>query len=353
MKKLIILLICILFASPALWVNAQDSAQGSKRALNMPFFDDVRPFTIKLKYSTKKIKAETNDSTYVASMFYYKLGEEQWDSLKIKIRARGHFRKKNCYYVPLKLKIGKSKVLGTIFEGNRKMKLVSPCLREMDNNDYLLKEYLAYKLFEVVSPYHLKTRWASLDFFEEKGERIKRHQLKGILIEDMDQLAERFNGREMKRRVHPLQQDNLTSLQNDFFQYLIGNTDFSNRSLHNEQLLYADGKYIPIPYDFDMSGLVNASYATISGMQNIKGSIASVTERVYKGYDRDDALLQQVRQDFIDQKAKLFAAVDALEKEFNNPRRFDEARNYLVGFFEVMEDDKKFERRIINRTRTY
>lgn len=353
MKKLVFVLILVFLGLPIQEVSSQEDPGMESASPDIPFFDDDRPLTIQLEFSTKKIKAETNDSTYVASMFSYKLDDASWDSIKIKIRARGHFRKKNCYYVPLKLKIGKSRVRGTIFEGNRKMKLVSPCLREMDNNDYLLKEYLAYKLFEVISPYHLKTRLASFEFIEEKGERRKKHQLLAILIEDMDQLAERFNGREMKKRVHPLQQDHLTSLQNEMFQYLIGNTDFSSRSLHNEQLLYADNKYIPIPYDFDMSGLVNASYATISGMQNMKGSIASVTERVYKGYDRDDLLLQQVRQDYIAHKAELFAVVDALEASFNNPRRFDEAREYLRGFFEVMEDEKKFQRRIINKTRTY
>jgi len=353
MKKLVFISFLLLFGFQLLLVHAQESPETQSGTQGHPFFDDSQPLTIKLKFSTRKIKNETNDSTYVASMFHYKLDEGSWDSLKIKMRVRGHFRKKNCFYVPLKLKLGKSKTKETIFEGNPKLKFVSPCLREMDNNDYVLKEYMAYKLFEVISPYHLKTRLVSFEFVEERGSRNKIHQLKAILIEDMDQLAERFNGREMKRRVHPLQQDNLTSLQNALFQYFIGNTDFSNRSLHNAELLYAENKYIPIPYDFDMSGLVNASYATISGMQNMKGSIASVTERVYKGYSRDDQLLQQVRLDFISHKEDLLAVVDSLEEEFNNSRRFDEAREFLMRFFDVIEDDKKFQRRILNRTRAY
>ena len=336
------MLVCGGFLLPC---QAQQTSSAEAKADENRLFNET-PLRIRFRFSTKKIKATTNDSTYVASMFYYKSGNEAWDSLSIKIRARGHFRKKNCYYVPLKLKLGKSKVKGTIFERNHKLKLVSPCLREMDNNDYLLKEYMAYQLFGQISPYHLRTRLADFEFIEVKGARNKKHELKAILIEDMDHLAERFNGREMKRRVHPLQQDNLASLQNDLFQYMISNTDFSNRSLHNEKLLYTENKYIPIPYDFDMSGLVNASYATISGMQNIKGSIASVTERVYKGYNRDDALLQRVRNDFIAHKAAFFEVVDGLEKEFKNPRRFDEAREFLGGFFTIMEDDNKFERRI-------
>ncbi|MBT8183441.1 MAG: hypothetical protein KJN76_01265 [Eudoraea sp.] len=352
--KNIVFIILLFFSGMLLeWGYAQELTEQESGNYGYPLFGDSSPLAIKLKFSTKKIKAETNDSTYVASVFYYQLADSGWDSLPIDIRARGHFRKNNCYYVPLKLKFGKSVIKGTIFEQHRKLKLVSPCLRELDNNDYLLKEYLAYKLFEVISPYHLRTRLAAFEFVEEKGDRTKNHKLKAILIEDMDQLAERFNGREMKRRVHPLQQDDLASLRNDLFQYLIGNTDFSNRSLHNEELLYTENKYVPIPYDFDMSGLVNASYATISGMQNMKGSIASVTERVYKGYNRGNELLEQVRQEFIAHKAEMLAVVDGLKVEFNNPNRFNEAREFVNEFFEVVEDDKKFQRRVIEKTREY
>ncbi len=45
---------------------------------------------------------------------------------------------------------------------------------------------------------------------------------------------------------------------------MIGNTDYSSAYRHNEKLLFVDGNIMPIPYDFDMSGLVDASYAVVS-----------------------------------------------------------------------------------------
>ncbi len=47
------------------------------------------------------------------------------------------------------------------------------------------------------------------------------------------------------------------------FQYMIGNTDWSVRALHNVVLLKEDPTALPIvvPYDFDWCGLVNAPYA--------------------------------------------------------------------------------------------
>jgi hypothetical protein len=238
-----------------------------------------------------------------------------------------------------------------LFEGNPKLKIVLPCLTESDNNDLVLKEYMAYKFFEVISLYHFKTRLATIEFDEEKGSRIRKHNLKGILIEDMDNVAERHKGRTMIRKVHPLQQDGLTSLQNSFFQYLIGNTDFSTKGQHNEKLLYTDNKYVSIPYDFDMSGLVNASYATISGMENIKASITSVTERVYKGYNRDKNLVQEVRLDYIAHKSEMLAVMDSLQEFFDSRRQFMEARGFITDFFEIMENDKKFQENIIALSR--
>lgn len=85
----------------------------------------------------------------------------------------------------------------------------------------------------------------------------------------------------MSRKVKPLQQDDLASLQNALFQYMIGNTDFSTGGQHNEKLLYTEAKYVSLPYDFDMSGLVNTSFATISGMENIDGNIDQGAQLVY------------------------------------------------------------------------
>jgi len=156
----------------------------------------------------------------------------------------------------------------------------------------------------------------------------------------------------MTRKVHPLYQDDLTSLQNSFFQYLIGNTDFSTRGEHNQKLLYVDKKYVSIPYDFDMSGLVNASYATISGMANMKGNITEVTQRVYKGYKRDEDLLQKVRQKYISSKERIFKVIDNLKEYFQDPNQCEQAKEFVVDFFKVMEDDKKFNKYIADRART-
>ncbi len=345
----------ILFLSIQLiFVNLSYSQQTAEKSLEetTALFQKQDPLSLRLNFSIKDVKRNTNDSTYIQSTLAYKNEDSLWKSLKIKLRARGNYRRENCYYVPLKLKIKKSISKGTLFEGNKKLKVVLPCLIAKNNDDYVLKEYLAYRLYALISPYHYKTRLVNIEFIEDKGQRTKEHQLMGFLIEDLDKIAERHDGRDLGRIVHPLQQDAITSLQNDYFQYLIANTDFSTKQQHNEKLLFINNKYICIPFDFDMSGLVNAEYAMVSNIQNLSGNITGVTDRIYKGYKRDEVLMQKVRQDFLNHKTEMLKAVDDLREYFQDTTQFEKAKEFVIDFFEILESDKKFQKNIVGRVRT-
>ena len=52
------------------------------------------------------------------------------------------------------MKIKKSASTETIFNGNTSLKIVLPCKNEKDKNDNIIKELIAYKIYEIVSPYH-------------------------------------------------------------------------------------------------------------------------------------------------------------------------------------------------------
>ena len=349
-KFILFLLIHLIFVH--FTYSQQNSSKKNSKKNTALFLDKQHPLSIQLKFSIKNIKKNTNDSTYVASTLFYKNEDVLWDSIKIKMRARGNHRRENCYYVPLKLKLKKASIKGTLFEGNKKLKLVLPCLPGKNNNDFVIKEYLAYQLYEIISPFHFKTKLVNIDFVEERGQRLKKQELKGILIEDIDKVAKRLGGRQYKIFVHPLENDAIASIQNNLFQFLIGNTDFSTRSQHNQKLLFIDKKFICIPYDFDMSGLVNPNYAAVSGIDNLPIKITEVTQRAFKGYKRDELLLQKVRQEFKSHKIEMFNTVDNLKELFNDPKQFVKAKQFMVGFFEILESDKKFDKNIVNRTRT-
>jgi hypothetical protein len=230
--------------------------------------------------------------------------------------------------------------------------MVLPCLLDRSSADYVLKEYLAYKLYERLAPYHFKTRLARILLLDERGKREVPFEFYGFIIEDMDQLTVRYGGQEIKRVIHPLQQDALASVQNAFFEFMIANTDYSTKQKHNQKLLFAENRIIPLPYDFDMCGLVNAPYAAVTNIQNLSGSITQVTDRIYKGYERDEVILQQVRQNYLGKKNQVLQEVDALKDRFDDPRQFREAYEFIISFFDILEDDRKFSKNILGRLRS-
>ena len=310
-------------------------------------FEDQSPLKIKLNYSNKEMNRKTDDSTFIKTAMGY-FHDEKWSSIEVDLRARGNFRRNECYFPPIKMKIKKDQYKETLFDGNKTMKLVMPCKLESENNDNVLQEFIAYKIYEKISPYHFKTRRVDIDFTEPNGKKEKTFQLKGFLIEDDKRVAERHEGKVFERYIHPMAMQHLTSVHNAFFQFLLGNTDFSVAYQHNGKLLYIDKNIIPLPYDFDMSGWVDPSYATVNETLNIN----SVKDRVYRGFSRDRSYFDQVRKEFKDKKEDLMALVASYASEFESTNEFESMQKFMVSFYQVIENDTAFEKEIVASART-
>ncbi len=307
--------------------------------------------SVKMTYSNKKVKKETNDTTYLETFLAYATENGSWDSLNVRFMARGNYRRTNCYFAPLKFRIKKKTSKGTLFTKNKELKLVLPCLLQKDGNDNIIKEYMAYKIYETLSPYHFKTRLLDIELSEKTRRKIRKRQLKAFFIEDIKRVAARAGGNVLKRNVHPLGQDDYHSLYQALFQFMIGNTDFSTGFMHNSKLLFNDIGTIPVPYDFDMSGLVNTSYSTVSEIQGEALPIKETTERIYRGFKRDEKLLYKVRNEFLQKKSLVLTEVKKLEPLFEHKRNFEEAIHYIEGFYGILASEASFKYRIVNRSR--
>ncbi|HKJ49291.1 MAG TPA: hypothetical protein VJ973_09395 [Christiangramia sp.] len=349
MDKLTILLILI----PTLFfhsIYSQDHNEDLPDSLSELFLEE-EIMNISLSYSNKDIKKDTNDSTYIYTYLKFEVEEYQWDSLEVRLRKRGNFRLKNCTYAPLKVKIKKKESKKTPFEGHKNLKLVLPCLIQRDMNDNVIKEYLAYKLYEVVSPYHFKTKLVDLNYEELRGNKTKVHELKAFFIEDDKHVAKRIGGKVLKSKIHPLNHVARESVRNSFFQFMIGNTDFSNAYQHNSKLIFLEGEIIPVPYDFDMSGLVNTSYATVSQINNEMLSIERVTQRMYRGFQRDPKLFQEVRLEFLNNRPALVKVIQDCEHLFEDDKEYFSTMLFIEGFFEILLNEEKFENEILAMAR--
>ncbi|MCC1484527.1 hypothetical protein [Winogradskyella immobilis] len=338
-----------LFCTFFLFFTLCSFAQTEEEKVNKPkLFNETELLPIRLKYSRKGIKKETDDSTYIKSKLSYLAKNEDWETLDIKLRVRGNFRKKTCFFTPLKVKIKKEDAKGTVFKGEKKLKLVLPCLKESGNDDYVIKEYIAYKMYEVISPYYFKTRLLDIEYENLKKKDSKIYNLKGFFIEDDESVAKRFDGHVYKRPIYPKSFDDLEALRNAFFQCMIGNTDFSPTYQHNMKLLFIDKKFIPVPYDFDLSGLVNSSYAVVSRSRKAPLPIDDVTDRYFLGYKRDLRMFHIVKEEYIINKSKIMDAIEAHKVYFENKSAFYEAKRYIQEFYTVLEDEDKFKSKIID-----
>ncbi|MGH8195871.1 MAG: hypothetical protein ACREQ8_15960 [Woeseiaceae bacterium] len=136
------------------------------------------------------------------------------------------------------------------------------------------------------------------------------------------------------------------------FQYLIGNTDWSlvtaltdEFCCHNGDMFEISGKYFLVPYDFDLAGLVDASYAKPDGSLPIR----SVRSRLYRGYCTPRAELSAALQRIRERQT----AIRELAESVPAPAPRDRTRrlDYLDDFFAKTATEERlldgFERRCL------
>lgn len=196
--------------------------------------------------------------------------------LKTEVRARGKFRRRICEIPPLKLKFSKKELRAAGMDTLNEVKLVVPCFSDPRGEELVLREYVAYRMFERLNPQHsVRARLIKIAFRDKHVEEVKR-PVYCLLVEHEEQLKARLKGQIAEQ--YGLTADSLQTEQAALmamFEYMIGNTDWGiadGRNMYQFKPA-SGGKILPIPYDFDFSGLVNAPYATPNaetGLQNVR-----------------------------------------------------------------------------------
>ncbi len=208
---------------------------------------------------------------YFPGQWTYVDDDGETGRLVVSIRTRGNFRRQYCELPPLQLNFKKSQVKGTLFAGQDKLKVVAPCRSAARFQQYVILEYLAYRTLEILTDYSFKTRLLRLTYVDSE-EKIEPWTDVVFVIEDDSDVAKRLGLDRLKiEQVGFGELDREKTALAELFQFLIANNDYSvlranegEDCCHNVEVMVekdTDGLRIPIPFDFDMSGLVNASYA--------------------------------------------------------------------------------------------
>lgn len=312
-------------------------------------FASKDPIHLKASGSIKAIKKNTNDSTYSQGMFSFEKESGQWIELATEARVRGNYRLKSCYFPPLKLKFKKKEVEDTPFEGNKTLKLVMPCEKQSNMNRLVAREYVCYQFYEVITPYHFKTRLVNLELTEVGGRKPKVFALLGFLVEDNSKVAERSKGKVIDMKgLNPAAFDARQTVRNDYFQFMIGNADWSAVYQHNSNILFADGKYMPLPYDFDMAGFVNADYAQANPPSLGTGD---PRERVYRGFCKEEEVMQEIRKEYLQLEQTFHTLIDTNAVYLKESDTRD-MHSYVNEFYEILKSDHFFKTAILKGCRT-
>jgi hypothetical protein len=223
--------------------------------------EEVGKMTLEADFTTLIINKRT-DNYYPGTLI-----TETGKTYKVEIKSRGKFRRRIAEIPPLKVKFKKKALVAEGLDTLNEIKLVMPCYDNELGDELIVREYIAYRMFEKLSNVSLRARLVRLSLRDTHVETGSKRHMMAIVLEDEEELAARLNG-EMTEEFG-LSLDSMMSHQAGLmvmFQYMIGNTDWELATHRNVRLLKSakTGRILPVPYDFDFSGLVSAPYATPS-----------------------------------------------------------------------------------------
>ncbi|MBE0591177.1 MAG: hypothetical protein IH616_02105 [Gemmatimonadales bacterium] len=318
--------------------------------------EDVLNVTIEGPLS-RVFRERSQDPESFDATLRYRAPDGSESTFEIELRTRGFYRLKTatCSFPPLRVNFKKSAVEGTIFAGQDKLKLVTHC---QDNRDeyqqYVLQEYLIYRAYNLLTDLSFRARLAQITYVDNEGRRdpITKY---AFFLEDDEAMATR-NGWDLLEvpQVVPTQMQQPDLALVEVFQFMIGNTDWDafrpepdDPCCHNTKLVGSlqTLTVIPVPYDFDWSGLIDARYAT----PNPELRLRSVRDRLFRGICRPREELDAALAVFADRREAVYETFRSLPGL--DPRRLEDTLEYLDEFYEILGDPNKVEREIVRRCR--
>jgi len=304
----------------------------------IPLFHEESPIEVTLATDLRTLIFDIGDDreSHPATLTY----QEGTDtlSLEVMLRSRGNFRRDRtiCDFPPLRIEFEQDTLPGMLFSGMKDVKMVTHCRDRIINQRYILEEYMIYKIYNLFTDLSYKVRLAQVTYIDTE-ERIKPIHQFAFFLEPTGKMAERNGGREIELKGlslnhvnHPL--INLFTI----FQYFIANTDWSIRALHNVKLVSfsSEPMAIPVPYDFDFSGVINTYY---SAPDSVLG-IASVHVRLFRSNCRKLEELDPTFDLFREKKQQIYDLY--LNFPYFEEKRVKKILQYYDEFYETINDEK-------------
>ncbi len=272
----------------------------------------------------------------------YKSDSGERVTVPVRIRARGHFRRqsKTCEFPPLWLETRKGAPKGNLFGSAGRVKITTNCRpKNPEYEQYVLQELFLYRAYATLTDTGFRTRLSRITYKDSAG-RVPDVTTWAFFIENMETLAERIGTKVLAANgalFDDLVPDAIGLV--GVFEYFIGNTDWSVSRQHNIALVQDTiGHIVPVPYDFDWSGAVDARYAFPDG----RFKMSSVTQRLYRGECRTEQALAPVFARFTAKRAAIDSIYATLPQL--SPDKVKKMRSYFDDFWKLAANPRLAQR---------
>jgi hypothetical protein len=301
-------------------------------------FDESNPLYITMTLDLKSYQREKYKGEYMPVRLHYQLNDTLAQDRTMRIKARGNFRKSHCNLAPFWLNLRQTDSQEKGEQDIKGIKIVTHCKGSKSYEEYVLKEYLCYRIYNIISPVSFRARLVRMTYIDT-GRDNRVTEGWAFMIEPEEMLAARHDAVPVKndelamRLMRPMDMDVMA-----LFEYMIGNVDYSIAGRQNVKILGLPGfgiqGYTPVPYDFDYSGFVNTYYAIPGENINIK----SVRERYYLGPCRDEegflAAIEHINQ----YREEITQLIE--DFEYLDPKNKEDVLRYIGEYFHLAASPK-------------
>jgi len=319
-------------------------------------FEDSSEMQVTFSGPWRRIKKNIEDDALYPARLTYTTANGEQKTIDVEVAPRGISRRHRvCDFPPLKVHFDKDQTKGTEFRGNGSLKLVTYCDSNSKYEQYYVKEFLSYRIYNLITDLSFRVRPMTIDYrdSERDDESIRRFS---FMIEDLDDVAERNDLKKLglpQVKYKTLDATEISKL--GLFQFMIGNVDYATydgpeplECCHNTKLIGSGDDEVPrysIPYDFDSTGLVDAHYAAPPLVLKLR----NIRQRLYRGFCFANDQLPQNIALFNKKKPEILGLFN------NHPHLTDRNRKkaikYIEGFYKIIDDPKQYEKQIIDKCR--
>jgi hypothetical protein len=348
MKKGLAPFIVLLFAP--VWLSAQPTGKIVQQAKidGRDFFTDDRPLEVLLSTDLRSLASSRKNPVYQNAALTCRFPDSSVIHEQIRVKRRGKFRNENCYLASLTLDF--KNLTSPLLAPLKKLKWVGGCDKGANQEQLLLKEYLIYRIYNLLTPMSFRVRLLKATY-QDNRVKVKTYTQYAFLLEDMDALAKRNHCRQKEvKRFHDRSTNRKQMTLVAIFQYMIGNTDWAVSVYHNMKLMVPLQDTLaspyPVPYDFDYTGFVDAAYAVPAETLGIR----SVRERVYRGFHRHLPEIEAAAALFVQNEADIISLINNFG--LLTPRSKKQVIYFLNDFFAIIKNKRDLKRIFVDNART-